>query len=158
MRVSLAKRNLKQRRNSCLVSKLANREPFRFPVFLCFQKSNVFVNCGSADIANPCQFADIQLLALVGGVVAKEGGGDVLFAHLRQPGIRKNRNGFASVPVFIVDYRMDKWLRFSALVMATARMGAKMMATAALKTVAGIFSMTTIQAAAWVRPCLKMPP
>ena len=52
---------------------------------LSFQKSNVFVNCGSADVANPCQFADIQLLALVGGVVAKEGGGDVLFAHLRSP-------------------------------------------------------------------------
>ena len=43
---------------------------------LSFQKSNVFVNCGSADVANPCQFADIQLLALVGGIVAKEGGGD----------------------------------------------------------------------------------
>jgi|GEM_PF-3423718 len=52
---------------------------------LCFQKSNVFVNCGSADVADPCQFADIQLLTLVGEIVAKEGGGDVLFAHLRSP-------------------------------------------------------------------------
>ena len=40
---------------------------------LYFQKSNVFVNCGSADVADPCQFADIQLLALVGRIVAKEG-------------------------------------------------------------------------------------
>ena len=32
-----------------------------------------------------CQFADIQLLTLVGGIVAKEGGGDVLFTHLRPP-------------------------------------------------------------------------
>ena len=51
--------------------------------FLSFQKSNVFVNCGSADVADPCEFRHIQPLALVGGVVAKEGGGDVLFAHLR---------------------------------------------------------------------------
>ena len=51
--------------------------------FLCFQKSNIFVGCGSADVADPCQFTDIQLLALVGGGVAKEGGKDVLFAHLR---------------------------------------------------------------------------
>ena len=51
--------------------------------FLYFQKSNVFVNCGSADVADSCQLADIQPLALVGGIVAKEGCGDVLFAHLR---------------------------------------------------------------------------
>ena len=51
--------------------------------FLCFQKSIVFVCCGSADVADPCEFRHIQLLALVGGVVAKEGGRDVLFAHLR---------------------------------------------------------------------------
>ena len=56
---------------------------FRHPVPLCFQKSNVFVSCGSADVADSCQFADIQLLALVGGIVAEEGGGDVFFAHLR---------------------------------------------------------------------------
>ena len=49
---------------------------------LYFQKSNVFVGCGSADVADPCQLADIQLLTLVGGVAAKEGGGGVLFAHL----------------------------------------------------------------------------
>ena len=42
------------------------------PCLLCFQKSIVFVNCGSADVANPCQLADIQLLALVGGIVPKD--------------------------------------------------------------------------------------
>ena len=52
---------------------------------LYFQKSNVFVNCGSADVADPCEFRHIQLLALVGGIVAEEGGGDVFFAHLRSP-------------------------------------------------------------------------
>ena len=52
-------------------------------MILCFQKSNVFVGGGSADVADPCQFRHIQLLALVGGVVAKEVGGDVLSAHLR---------------------------------------------------------------------------
>ena len=60
-----------------------NREPITAPCLLCVQNSNVLVCCGSADVADPCQLADIQLLALVGGVVAKEGGGDVLFAHLR---------------------------------------------------------------------------
>ena len=54
---------------------------------LCFQKTNVFVNCGSAYVADPCEFRHIQLLALVGGVVAKEGCGDVLFAHLRSAGL-----------------------------------------------------------------------
>ena len=49
---------------------------FRHPVPLCFQKSNVLVCGGSADVADPCEFRHIQLLALVGGIVAKEGGGD----------------------------------------------------------------------------------
>ena len=48
--------------------------------FLCFQKSNVLVNCGSADVADPCELRHIQLLAFVGGVVAKEGGEDILYA------------------------------------------------------------------------------
>ena len=52
---------------------------------LCFQKSYVFVNCGSADVADPCEFRHIQLLALVCGAVPKEVGGDVFFAHLRSP-------------------------------------------------------------------------
>ena len=55
--------------------------------YLPLQKSNVFVNCGSADVADPCEFRHIQLLALVGGVVSKEGGGDVFFAHLRPPNL-----------------------------------------------------------------------
>ena len=59
---------------------MTNREPTGSLFLLCFQKTNVFVGCGSADVADPCQFADIQLLTLVGGIVAKEGGGDVLFA------------------------------------------------------------------------------
>ena len=55
------------------------------PVSLCFQKALVFVGCGSADVAHSCQFADIQLLALVGGIVAKKTCGDVLLAYLRTP-------------------------------------------------------------------------
>ena len=55
------------------------------PCLLPFQKSNVFVNCGSADVADPRKLGHIQLLALICGIVAKEGGGDVLFAHLRTP-------------------------------------------------------------------------
>ena len=50
---------------------------------LSFQKSNVLVCRGSADVADPCEFRHIQLLALVSGVMAEKGGGDVLFAHLR---------------------------------------------------------------------------
>ena len=64
------------------------------PTSLSFQKSNVFVCCGSADVANPCQLADIQLLALVGRIVAKEGGGDVFFAHLRPPDLATLDNLF----------------------------------------------------------------
>ena len=52
---------------------------------LSFQKSNVLVSCGSADVADSRQFRHIQLLALVCGVVAEEVGGDVLSTHLRSP-------------------------------------------------------------------------
>ena len=48
------------------------------PCFHASKSAFVFVSGGSADVADPCQFADIQLLALVGGIVAKEDGGDVL--------------------------------------------------------------------------------
>lgn len=41
-----------------------------------FQKPNVFVGCGSADVADPRQFADVQLPVFVGGIVAKESDGD----------------------------------------------------------------------------------
>ena len=69
---------------NCLVKKLQGAS--HGSLFdLSFQKSNVFVCGGSADVADPCEFRHIQLLALVGGVVAKEGGGDVLFADLRTP-------------------------------------------------------------------------
>ena len=34
------------------------------PALLSFSKSNVFVNCSSADVADPCKFRHIQLLAL----------------------------------------------------------------------------------------------
>ena len=55
----------------------SHREPHG-SLFLCFQKVLVFVGGGSADIAHSCQFADVQLTVLVGGIVAEEGGGDVL--------------------------------------------------------------------------------
>ena len=62
-------------------------------LFSRFQKSNVLVGGGSADVADPCQLADIQLLALVGGVVAKEGGGDIFFGHLRSADLSPFRFG-----------------------------------------------------------------
>ena len=55
------------------------------PCLLSFQKSNVFVCCGSADVADPCQFADVELSVLMGGIVAEKTCGDVLFIHLRTP-------------------------------------------------------------------------
>ena len=45
------------------------------PVFficLCFQKVNVFVNGRPAQITNSCQFADVEVSALVGGVVPEK--------------------------------------------------------------------------------------
>ena len=50
-----------------------------------FQKALVFVSGGAADVAHSCQFADVELPFLVGGIVAEECGGDVLFTHLRTP-------------------------------------------------------------------------
>jgi len=41
-------------------------------MLLCFQKSNVFVGCGSADVADPCEFRHMGLLALVSGVVPEK--------------------------------------------------------------------------------------
>ena len=52
---------------------------------LAFQKPNVFVGGGAADVANSCQFADVQLPVFVGGIVPQKYGGDVLFAYLRTP-------------------------------------------------------------------------
>ena len=68
-----------------MIHKLRMERIFIRSISLCFQKSNVLVCGGSADVADPCQFRHIQLLTLVGGIVAKESGGDVLFAHLRPP-------------------------------------------------------------------------
>ena len=45
---------------------------------LCFQKSNVFVNCGSADVADPCQFRNIQLPTFESGIVSEEDCGNVI--------------------------------------------------------------------------------
>ena len=50
-------------------------------LFLCFQKSNVFVGCRSADVAHSRQFADVELPVFVGGIVPQKYGGDVLFAE-----------------------------------------------------------------------------
>lgn len=52
-------------------------------LYLSFQKGFVFIGGGAADVAQVCQFADVQLPVFVGGIVAEEGGGDVLFAYLR---------------------------------------------------------------------------
>lgn len=40
--------------------------------FLLLQKVNVFVNGRSAQITNSCQFADVEVSALVGGVVSEK--------------------------------------------------------------------------------------
>ena len=50
-----------------------------------FQKGFIFVGGGAADVAHSRQFADVELPVLMGGVVAQERCGDVLFAHLRTP-------------------------------------------------------------------------
>jgi len=52
---------------------------------LYFQECFVFVSGGSADGAHSRQFADAQLPVFAGGIVAKKGGRDDLFAHLRTP-------------------------------------------------------------------------
>ena len=39
---------------------------FGFLSILCFQKSNVFVGCGSADVEDPCQLRHIRLLCASG--------------------------------------------------------------------------------------------
>ena len=52
---------------------------------LCFQKRNIFVNRSPAQITNSCQFADVELSALVGGVVPKESRRKVIHGNLRPP-------------------------------------------------------------------------
>ena len=46
-------------------------------------KGFVFVGGGAADVADPCQFTDVQLPVLMGRIVAEKHGVDVLFTHLR---------------------------------------------------------------------------
>lgn len=53
--------------------------------FLPFQKVNVFVNGRSAQITNSCQFADIEVSALVGGVVPEKSRRKVIHGYLRPP-------------------------------------------------------------------------
>ena len=48
-----------------------DREPITAPCRLCFQKSNVFINSSSAYVADPRQFADIQLLIFIGVIVIR---------------------------------------------------------------------------------------
>ena len=60
-------------------------EPIAAPCLLYFQKALVFVSGGAADIADPCQFAEVKLPVLVGGIVPEKCGGNVLFAHLQPP-------------------------------------------------------------------------
>ena len=58
-----------------------NREP-RLPV-LAFQKVDVLVSCGAADVADSRQFGHIELSLLVGGIVAKESRRNIIGGHLR---------------------------------------------------------------------------
>ena len=50
-----------------------------------FQKVNVFVNGCPAQITNSCQFADVEVSALVGGVVPEESRRKVIHGDLRPP-------------------------------------------------------------------------
>ena len=52
-------------------------------LLLPFQKVNVFINRCSAQITHPRQLAYIQLLLLVGGIMAKEHGGNIIHGCLR---------------------------------------------------------------------------
>ena len=61
-------------------------------MLLCFQKSNVLVCGGSADVAHSRQFADVELTVFVCGIVAEKTCGDVLFAvcEIFLDGVMKN--------------------------------------------------------------------
>ena len=50
---------------------------------LSFQKRNIFINRCPAQIAHSGKFADIQMTAFVGGIMAEEDGGDIIFGGLR---------------------------------------------------------------------------
>ena len=56
-----------------------NKNGAGFPApFLSFQKIDVFVNRRSAQIANSCQFADVELSALVSGIAQHKAQGNRL--------------------------------------------------------------------------------
>ena len=48
-----------------------------------FQKIDVLVSRGAADVADSRQFGHIQLSSLVGGIVAKEARRNIIGGHLR---------------------------------------------------------------------------
>lgn len=81
------------------LNKSRNRSGRKSAPFLCFQKSNILVNCGSADVADPRQFRYIQLLSLVGGIVAEKTCGDILFAYLRTPDLPPLGSGICHAPL-----------------------------------------------------------
>ena len=51
--------------------------------FLPFQKVNVFVDRSPAQITNSCQFADVEVSALVGGIVPEKSRRKVINCYLR---------------------------------------------------------------------------
>ena len=50
---------------------------------LVFQKTDVLVSRGAADVADPRQFGHAQLPSLVGGVMPKEARRNIIGGHLR---------------------------------------------------------------------------
>ena len=52
-----------------------------FP-FLSLQKGFVFVSGGAADVADPRQFADVQLTVFVSGIVAQKCNREIIFSYL----------------------------------------------------------------------------
>ena len=68
---------------SLLFRKWLTGEAQRSPVFLCFQKRNVFINRCPAQIAHPWQFGDIELAAFICGIMPKEDCGDAVLGCLR---------------------------------------------------------------------------
>ena len=57
--------------------------------FLPFQKVNVFINCCPAQITNSCQFADVELSALVSGVVPEESRWKIINCKVLYPQVAK---------------------------------------------------------------------
>jgi hypothetical protein len=51
-------------------------------VYLYLQKPNIFIRCGSANTAYPCQFAQIQLSLLVGWIVPEKASWNILYSGL----------------------------------------------------------------------------